>query len=107
MVDSSMWNESTDVLAAVSDSKLLVWNCPNAAFVDRDLVTLTRTTTDARYAYTIHIISYHHIIHHYVLVTHILCGDMINNIMTIVILVRTPNLLVLVKHAVPFVVLMG
>ncbi len=47
MVDTAMWNDSTDILAAVSDSKLTVWYCPAAAFIDKDLINYTRTQTDA------------------------------------------------------------
>jgi hypothetical protein len=77
-----MWNENSDVLAAVSDSKLLVWNCPNAAFVDRDLVNLTRSATDARY----------HLSITYVLPISLYSPISINGVSHIVILVRMLNL---------------
>lgn len=47
MVDSCYWSETYEILAALSDAKLLVWNYPNVVFVDRDLVKLTCTSTDA------------------------------------------------------------
>lgn len=47
MVDTAMWSDTTDVLAAVSDSKLIVWFYPNVVYVDKDLVHATRSVVDA------------------------------------------------------------
>jgi len=42
MCDSVVWHESTDMLAAMVDQKLVVWYYPGAIFVDKDLVHLTK-----------------------------------------------------------------
>lgn len=47
MCDSAVWNTDTDMLAALMDSKLVVWYYPNVVFVDRDLVTQTKFAKDA------------------------------------------------------------
>mmetsp|Transcript_42074 Transcript_42074/g.98677 ORF Transcript_42074/g.98677 Transcript_42074/m.98677 type:complete len:767 (-) Transcript_42074:943-3243(-) len=47
MCDSAAWNTDTDMLAAVMDSKLVVWYYPNVVFVDRDLVNQTKFSRDA------------------------------------------------------------
>jgi len=47
MVDSAIWHDSTDVLCAVSDGKLLVWYYPNVVYIDRDLVQASRFQQDA------------------------------------------------------------
>ena len=41
-VDSFAWNESCDIVAAISDNHLTVWYYPEALIVSRDLVELTR-----------------------------------------------------------------
>ena len=46
MVDSFRWNESTDMLAAISDGKLYVWYYPNVVYVDKDLLLLSRSSRD-------------------------------------------------------------
>ena len=46
MVDSFRWNESTDMLAAISDGKLYVWYYPNVVYVDKDLLLLSRSQRD-------------------------------------------------------------
>jgi len=46
MVDTAMWHESVELLAAVVDHKLNVWCYPHAAYVDRDLVQATKIVID-------------------------------------------------------------
>jgi len=38
MVDSFKWNDSNDMLTAISDGKLKSWFYPNAIFVDKELM---------------------------------------------------------------------
>lgn len=38
MVDSFMWNDSSDMLLAIADSKLVLWYYPTIVFEDRDLL---------------------------------------------------------------------
>ncbi|EFJ21330.1 hypothetical protein SELMODRAFT_107193, partial [Selaginella moellendorffii] len=38
IVDNVRWNDEADIIAAIADQKLIVWYCPLAAFVDRDLL---------------------------------------------------------------------
>jgi intraflagellar transport protein 80 len=38
MVDSFQWNDTNDMLAALSDGKQVTWFYPNAIYVDRDLM---------------------------------------------------------------------
>jgi len=38
MVDSFQWNDKTDMLSAIADSKHITWFYPNAVYVDRDLM---------------------------------------------------------------------
>jgi len=50
MVDTFMWNDSTDMLIALTDEKLQIYIYPSVCFVDKDLLpkTLqTKTCTDA------------------------------------------------------------
>ncbi|KAK3271476.1 Intraflagellar transport protein 80 [Cymbomonas tetramitiformis] len=42
MVDSAVWNDTSDMLATMIDQKLVVWYYPNAVYVDKDLVPLTK-----------------------------------------------------------------
>jgi intraflagellar transport protein 80 len=42
MVDSVKWNDTTDMLAAMIDGRLVVWYYPNVVYVDKDLTTLTK-----------------------------------------------------------------
>jgi hypothetical protein len=43
IVDSAVWSDAHDMIAALADQKLLVWYCPNVVYIDRDLlVRLTR-----------------------------------------------------------------
>ncbi len=48
IVDSALWSDQHDMIAAIADQKLLVWYCPNAVYIDKDLLPKTRTTLDAR-----------------------------------------------------------
>ncbi|XP_072035269.1 intraflagellar transport protein 80 homolog [Amphiura filiformis] len=47
MVTSLAWNDSTNMLAALSDSKLTVWFYPSAVYVDRDLLAITLMEKDS------------------------------------------------------------
>mmetsp|Transcript_43977 Transcript_43977/g.71548 ORF Transcript_43977/g.71548 Transcript_43977/m.71548 type:complete len:763 (+) Transcript_43977:114-2402(+) len=47
MVDSMVWNDRTESLAALMDGKLFVWYYPNVMYVDRDLLGSIRTSRDA------------------------------------------------------------
>lgn len=46
MVDSAVWNDDSDILAACSDSKLIVWYYPNVVYVDKDLLNLTKAVQE-------------------------------------------------------------
>mmetsp|Transcript_39397 Transcript_39397/g.47784 ORF Transcript_39397/g.47784 Transcript_39397/m.47784 type:complete len:763 (-) Transcript_39397:804-3092(-) len=46
MVDSAVWNDTSDILATMIDQKLVVWYYPNAVYVDKDLVPLTKFIKD-------------------------------------------------------------
>ena len=48
IVDSFQWNDNNDMLAALSDGKLLCWFYPNAIYVDKDLMTKSMTSKDAK-----------------------------------------------------------
>ncbi|ELT96334.1 hypothetical protein CAPTEDRAFT_168411 [Capitella teleta] len=41
MINSLLWNDETNMLAALSEGKLLVWFYPNASSVDKDLISRT------------------------------------------------------------------
>jgi intraflagellar transport protein 80 len=45
-VDSVCWNDKSDVLAALSDGKLITWYYPSVLYVDRDLLPLTTVVKD-------------------------------------------------------------
>lgn len=47
-VDTMAWNDSSDMLCAVADGRLLVYYYPNAAFVDRDLLPATTDEEDVQ-----------------------------------------------------------
>lgn len=47
MVDSFKWNDSNDMLSALSDGKLITWFYPNAIYVDKDLMDHARSVQDA------------------------------------------------------------
>ncbi len=38
IVDSAVWSDAHDMIAALADQKLLVWYCPNVVYIDRDLL---------------------------------------------------------------------
>jgi intraflagellar transport protein 80 len=44
MVDTYMWNDSTDMLVALVDDKLLMYLYPSVVFVDKDLLPKTQQT---------------------------------------------------------------
>lgn len=46
MVDCAIWNDSSDMLAALADGKLVTWMYPAAVFVDKDLVDGIRESKD-------------------------------------------------------------
>eukprot|EP01116_Phalansterium_solitarium_P006633 TRINITY_DN1896_c0_g1_i2.p1 TRINITY_DN1896_c0_g1~~TRINITY_DN1896_c0_g1_i2.p1 ORF type:complete len:595 (+),score=216.05 TRINITY_DN1896_c0_g1_i2:153-1937(+) len=46
MVSSVMWNDRSDMLAAVVDSQFVVWLYPNAVFFDRNLANATKDVRD-------------------------------------------------------------
>ena len=50
MVDSACWNESTDILAALSDGRLVFWYYPAVVYIDKDLVNLTKSDSAAAVA---------------------------------------------------------
>merc|ERR550537_1284303 len=41
MIDTFMWNDSTDTLVALSDEKLIAYIYPSVVFVDKDLLPKT------------------------------------------------------------------
>mmetsp|Transcript_24926 Transcript_24926/g.44327 ORF Transcript_24926/g.44327 Transcript_24926/m.44327 type:complete len:775 (+) Transcript_24926:94-2418(+) len=45
-VDSMAWNDSSDMLAAIADGRLICWYYPNVVFVDRDLLPSTTIEKD-------------------------------------------------------------
>jgi intraflagellar transport protein 80 len=47
MVDCAIWHDSTDMLAALSDGKIVTWYYPSVVFVDKDLVADTKEAHDA------------------------------------------------------------
>lgn len=47
IVDSAVWSDAHDMVAALADQKLLVWYCPNVVYIDKDLLSKTRATQDA------------------------------------------------------------
>lgn len=46
MVDSARWNDTTDMLAAMIDQRLVVWYYPNVVYADKDLTAATKLTKD-------------------------------------------------------------
>ena len=48
MVDSVQWNDTTDMLAAMIDQRLVVWYYPNVVYVDRDLLPVTKHVKDGK-----------------------------------------------------------
>jgi intraflagellar transport protein 80 len=49
MTESSLWNDNTELLAAITDGKFVVWYYPNVVFIDDDLIPLTKFEKDGRY----------------------------------------------------------
>ena len=47
IVDSFQWNDANDMLACLSDGKLLTWFYPNAIYVDKDLMNKAMAVKDA------------------------------------------------------------
>mmetsp|Transcript_5483 Transcript_5483/g.19072 ORF Transcript_5483/g.19072 Transcript_5483/m.19072 type:complete len:763 (-) Transcript_5483:1656-3944(-) len=47
MVDSFVWHEEADMLAAMIDQKLVVWYYPNTVYVDKDLLPTTKYVKDS------------------------------------------------------------
>ena len=47
IVDSFQWNDGNDMLACISDGKLLTWFYPNAIYVDKDLMNKAMAIKDA------------------------------------------------------------
>lgn len=47
MIDSAIWNDSVDMLAAVGDDKLTVWFYPQVVYYDKDMLSRTRLIRDA------------------------------------------------------------
>jgi intraflagellar transport protein 80 len=45
-VDTCCWNDQSDLLAAIADSRLTVYYYPHALYVDKDLLPLTQETQD-------------------------------------------------------------
>lgn len=43
MVDSACWNQGSDIIAALSDSRLIFWYYPGVVYIDKDLVNLTKS----------------------------------------------------------------
>jgi intraflagellar transport protein 80 len=46
MVDDAIWNDSHDILAAISDQKLIVWYYPHVAYVDKDLLKYVKVSME-------------------------------------------------------------
>ncbi|XP_041351349.1 intraflagellar transport protein 80 homolog [Gigantopelta aegis] len=46
MIQCVAWNDTTNMLSAMTDGKLMVWYYPNAAWVDRDLLMKTLIEKD-------------------------------------------------------------
>lgn len=58
MVDSVAWNDKTDMLVAISDSKLICWYYPNIIYVDRDLLELTKSKKGINFGKRSEIVSF-------------------------------------------------
>uniref|UniRef100_A0A061RJ59 Intraflagellar transport protein 80-like n=1 Tax=Tetraselmis sp. GSL018 TaxID=582737 RepID=A0A061RJ59_9CHLO len=46
MVDSAVWHDASDMLAAMVDGRLAVWYYPEVVYTDRDLLPVTRTSRE-------------------------------------------------------------
>ena len=42
MTNSFLWNDTFDILAAISDSRLITWYYPNAIYVDKEIMDLCK-----------------------------------------------------------------
>ncbi|XP_050395102.1 intraflagellar transport protein 80 homolog [Patella vulgata] len=47
MIHSMAWNDETNMLAGMTDGKILVWYYPNTVYVDKDLLTSTQYQRDS------------------------------------------------------------
>lgn len=56
MTESSLWNDNTELLAAITDGKFVVWYYPNVVFIDDDLIPLTKFEKDGRYYFNLIIV---------------------------------------------------
>jgi len=45
-VDTAAWNDSSDMLAAIADGRLVIWTYPQIAWTDRDLLAQTQYIKD-------------------------------------------------------------
>lgn len=48
MIQAQAWNDETNMLAAMTDGKILIWYYPNAIYVDKDLLPKTLYEKDTR-----------------------------------------------------------
>jgi len=48
MCDSAKWHHTTGMLAAMMDRQFVVWYYPNVVHIDRELLSVTKLTKDAR-----------------------------------------------------------
>jgi len=51
MVQSLAWNDENNMLAALTDGKLIVFYYPNVAYIDRYLLPRTTYERDTAYAH--------------------------------------------------------
>ncbi|CAN7997549.1 unnamed protein product [Ixodes pacificus] len=59
MIGSLCWNDTASILAALQEGKLIIWNHPAAAFVDRSLLPQTVTEREmSDLSYNPHIVSF-------------------------------------------------
>lgn len=47
MVDTFMWNERYDIIAAIADGRLITWLYPNGIYIDKDLLEQSKAIRDA------------------------------------------------------------
>jgi intraflagellar transport protein 80 len=47
MTDSFLWHDKSDILSCISDGRLITWYYPNAIYVDKDLMEITKHTKEA------------------------------------------------------------
>jgi intraflagellar transport protein 80 len=58
MVESFAWNQSSDVLALISDSKIVFWLYPNGIFVDQDVFPIAKLEREASFGANAQILSF-------------------------------------------------